>query len=269
MNANPAIKDFFRTLAQFAPNSFRLLYKVFKHSRRHSDDLGIFLDGVSFFNDGLATIHNSDFLKSPEFQSAYAAGHATGSWRGAVPLWRLHVALWAVSTCERIEGDFVECGVYRGGMARAIVEYLKFEKLDRRYFLFDTFRGLVNEQLSQAERDGAGRAEDYEESLDAVHATFREFPNVVLVPGAIPDSLSTVPIEKVAFLHIDLNCAAPEIAAAEYFWDKLSPGAMVLLDDYGYRGYLPQKEAMDAFAKSKGISILSLPTGQGLWIKPN
>ena len=70
--------------------------------------------------------------------------------------------------------------------------------------------------------------------------------------------------EKIAYLHLDMNCSPPEIAAAEYFWRCLSPGAVVLLDDYAYNGYRSQKVAMDRFAESKQARILSLPTGQGL-----
>jgi len=69
-------------------------------------------------------------------------------------------------------------------------------------------------------------------------------------------------------LHIDMNCTLPEIAAAEYFWDRLVSGAAMLLDDYGHGGHEEQKYAFDGFAKRKGVEILSLPTGQGLIIKP-
>ena len=65
-----------------------------------------------------------------------------------------------------------------------------------------------------------------------------------------------------------MNSAAPEIAAATFFWDRLVPGAFVLLDDYAYRGFHSQKVAMDTFAAEKGVEICSLPTGQGLLIKP-
>ena len=42
---------------------------------------------------------------------------------------------------------------------------------------------------------------------------------------------------------------------------------MVLFDDYTYVGYHPQKHALDDAAASLGVTILSLPTGQGLLIK--
>ena len=48
----------------------------------------------------------------------------------------------------------------------------------------------------------------------------------------------------------------------------MASGAVVLLDEYGYAGYRQQKLAMDAAAESPGITVASLPTGQGLMIKP-
>lgn len=84
----------------------------------------------------------------------------------------------------------------------------------------------------------------------------------------IPETLAVVETEEVAFLHLDLNCAPPEIAAIEHFWPLLVSGAVVLLDDYAYLGYETQKAAMDRFATGVGVEVLSLPTGQGLILKP-
>ena len=53
----------------------------------------------------------------------------------------------------------------------------------------------------------------------------------------------------------------------EYFWPKLVPGGIIILDDYGYGNNQDQKWAHDTWAASKRIKILSLPTGQGLIIK--
>jgi hypothetical protein len=53
-----------------------------------------------------------------------------------------------------------------------------------------------------------------------------------------------------------------------FFWKGLVPGALMLLDDYAYRGHCPWKVAMDRFAQTRANNILSLPTGQGLLIKP-
>ena len=57
------------------------------------------------------------------------------------------------------------------------------------------------------------------------------------------------------------------MAALEYFWERLVPGALVLFDDYAYRGYEAQKRALDALARRRDVPIASLPTGQGLLIR--
>jgi len=88
------------------------------------------------------------------------------------------------------------------------------------------------------------------------------------VQGIIPGTLSQVTAEKVSYLSIDMNCVAPEIAAAEFFWDKLVSGAVMVLDDYGFELHEPQKRAFDAFAEKRGVQVLSMPTGQGLIFKP-
>ena len=108
----------------------------------------------------------------------------------------------------------------------------------------------------------------YEECYQEVNENFSEFNRVHLVRGTVPGTLTEPDISKVCYLHLDMNCTEPEIAAAEFFWDKLSSGGIVLLDDYAYEGYLPQKRAHDKFASEKDVPILALPTGQGFYIKP-
>jgi hypothetical protein len=65
-----------------------------------------------------------------------------------------------------------------------------------------------------------------------------------------------------------MNCVAPEIAAAKFFWPNLVAGGIIILDDYGFSAHHLQKEAFDQLAREWNVEILSLPTGQGLIIKP-
>lgn len=50
-------------------------------------------------------------------------------------------------------------------------------------------------------------------------------------------------------------------------WDRLPPGAIILLDDYAYAGHDCQREAIDSVARRFHTSVLSRPTGQGLLIR--
>jgi hypothetical protein len=65
-----------------------------------------------------------------------------------------------------------------------------------------------------------------------------------------------------------MNIAYPEGAASAHFWERLTPGAVVIYDDYASQAHAPQKLALDAFAAERDVRILSLPTGQGLLLKP-
>lgn len=180
------------------------------------------------------------------------------------------VCCWATWHAKHLEGDFVECGVNTGIFSIAVCNYIDFNSTGKSFYLFDTFCGIPQEQMLP-EEIAVGRIQEnqnfYQECYELAKHNFAPFPKAHLVRGRVPDTLSSVPIEKVCYLSIDMNIVAPEIAAIEYFYYKLVPGAPVILDDYAFAGYYKQKEAWDVFAAKKGIKILCLPTGQGLFIK--
>lgn len=217
-----------------------------------------------FSRDGLLTTHIPCFLSEPEFTSAYAAGY---SQEPALNLkWRTHTLLWAAKQVRALKGDFVECGVNRGFMSAAVMKYLDFEKIsDKKFYLFDTFCGL-DEELVSAEEMAVYRNE-YPDCHEFVMRTLGCHSNVVVVKGLVPYTLDSVNIEKVAFLHIDMNCAAPERAAADFFWPKIVSGGILVFDDYGFEGHEIQAREADEFARGVGHEVLCLPTGQGMIVK--
>jgi hypothetical protein len=228
-----------------------------------------------YAEDGLFTIHNHHFRQDPVFRAAYLRGILANNGLDPHFEWRVHVALWAAASASGVPGDFVECGVNTGFISSATMAGLKWGNSDRRFFLVDTFTGPVLSQYSADEIQSGRRkmAQDriaagaYETNLARVRANFAEWPTAIVVPGTVPDILPALQLDSVAFLHIDMNCAYPECAALEYFWNRLSPGALVLLDDYAYYGYEKQAEAMDGLARKLQFQVLSLPTGQGLIVK--
>lgn len=221
---------------------------------------------------------NTDFLQDEWFMAAYRAGmdsgHKIGRPAGSSEdihiEWRILVCCWAAWHAKQLPGDFVECGTNTGIMSLAICNYIDFNSTGKNFYLFDTFRGIPEAQMLPEER-AAGRGLEnsmYEECFETAKRNFSPFPRVHLVRGKVPDTLPSQPVEKVCYLMLDMNIMVPERAALEYFWDKLVPGAIVLLDDYGWLGYVAQKRALDEFAASKGVKILNIPTGHGMLIKP-
>lgn len=230
-----------------------------------------------YSNDALICFNDHAFMEDPEFQRAYQRGsRALGEADWYQWHWRVHVGLWAAASASKLEGDFVECGVSYGFLSSAIMEHLDWDQLGKTFYLLDTFAGLDPRFVTTAERDaGALKTSEshvatgmYASSADSVKANFAQWRNQRVIVGAVPDTLAEVDSEKIAYLHIDMNCAPPEIAALEYFWPKLTPGAFVLLDDYANRGRHEQRTAMDELARELGVAVCALPTGQGLIIKP-
>jgi len=216
-------------------------------------------------------------MEDPDFIKAYARGvEAIGGVDTYQWHWRIHVGLWVAAISSRLKGDFVECGVNKGFLSSAIMEYLDWNSLDRDFYLLDTFAGLDERFVSNIEQtEGALKKNKrdlqsgfYVKGSVAVRANFAQWPRAHIIEGSIPETLDQVTASQLAFLHLDMNCVPPEIAAISYFWDRLVAGAPVLLDDYAYFGYAHQKLAIDNFARAHNVTVCSLPTGQGLIIKP-
>jgi hypothetical protein len=219
----------------------------------------------TFAEDGIMTTHLADFSTDPSFVSAYESGKSTGSWNGVDLRWRVYTACWAALTASRLGGDFVECGVNKGGMALAVMDYIGFRSMDKRFYLLDTFCGFPDEFKAVA---ASVNADDYDECYEGVVATFKDFANARIIRGEVPDTLEKIDTERVCYLSIDMNCAEPEIAAMRFFWPRMVPGGLAILDDYNYsEAYRRQKSAFDDLSKEMNFEILSLPTGQGLVLK--
>jgi O-methyltransferase len=226
--------------------------------------------------DGFATHHNAACLLEPKFQEAYQLGANSG--HTLLPPgqqlhveWRVHQYIWAAWHCKQLEGDFVECGVNTGIFSLAIMKYLDWNTIDKDFWLFDTYEGCPAGQFTQDEVEiGIDKVHEnsYFDCFELAKRNFSPWERAKLVKGRVPESLSTVEIDKVAYIMIDMNAVVPEIAAAEYFWPKMVSGAIMCLDDYNWVHHIHQKIAFDKFAEERGVKILNLPSGQGILMKP-
>ncbi len=124
------------------------------------------------------------------------------------------------------------------------MEFLDWDWLGKTFYLLDTFAGLDPRFVTAGERRAVAvkksrrylRYGCYHSSVDRVRANFAQWRNLRIIVGAVPESLGHVDAHAIAFLHIDMNCAAPEVDTLCFFWPRLSPGAVVLLDDYAFLG---------------------------------
>lgn len=234
----------------------------------------IALPPYSYNADGLATVHDASFLADPRFREAYRSGAHSGH-RICPPEqlhieWRVYICCWAAMHAAQLPGDFAECGVSTGVVSLAVCRYVGFEKLRKTFWLFDTYGGIPEDQVTDGERPLAlsKNQRHYFDSYELVKDNFSDYPNVRLVQGRLPDALDEAAPEALAYLHVDMNIAYPEVETSRRLWDRVTRGGVVVYDDYASPAHAEQKRALDVFAAERGVEILSLPTGQGLLLRP-
>ena len=227
----------------------------------------------SYNEDGLATNHITDFMKNEKFIKNYFK--ASKGTKHKI-MFRAYILNYFANYASRLfnnnQGCFVELGVHKGLMSKFIVLNTNFDKKTN-FYLFDTFEGIPLENIRDDEIRHVKKLNEiiYNENVsEFIKNKFSDYPFVKIVKGRLPDTLKNkdISLENIKFLHIDLNNAHAEIESIRFLYDLILKGAPVILDDYCFSEvYRPQKDAWDKFANKKGFKILSLPTGQGFFLK--
>lgn len=234
-----------------------------------------------FWGDRMLTIDKSaGFLLDSAFRSAFKhihGAHKYDQYNSSVTIaWRLHTLVWAARAALALpDGDFVECGVFRGDMAWFVGEVTNFATTGRQFHLYDSFQGFDPSQTTEEDFPGLPGFLDFANAIygaeglwESVQARFRDLGHFHLHKGYLPGTLERDGYpDRIAYLHIDLNVAPAEIACLNHLFGRVVPGGIIVFDDYGWKAFQRQKDAEDTFFGERGYHILELPTGQGLVVK--
>lgn len=186
-------------------------------------------------------------------------------------MWRHYIVYWSASFAAKNtkvkSKNLVECGVCDGVTAYFAMTALSNSGFEWQAYLYDAWEGMREDLLLQSEKKNKGEYSYL--NVEATKANLSLFGDKVKFnKGYIPESFSTsANPEEIVWMHIDLNSAAPTIAALEYFWNKLAAGGVVLFDDYGWPGYDDTRDMILEWFKGKDGTILPLPTGQAIIFK--
>lgn len=150
-----------------------------------------------------------------------------------------------------VPGAFVECGTWRGGSAMLMALTLRSRGiLDRRIVLYDTFAG----QPAPGPKDVDIWGQDQKASHEAfmvdgqyrgAQASMREvmanmistgYPGelIHLVAGKVEDTLPELAPDRIALLRLDTDWYESTKHCLSCLWPALSPGGVLILDDYGH-----------------------------------
>jgi O-methyltransferase len=168
------------------------------------------------------------------FQQAEAAARAGGR----LCLWEER-AKWlydAAASVLHLDGEFWECGCYRGGSAKLLAELLRDNPRPLR--LFDTFSGFADVTPEDGTIHSPKNGDMFpgndmaEEVLRFVDAPFAS-----VHPGAIPAGFVGLEDSKIAFAYLDVDLYHPTKEALRFVLPRMVPGGMIVLDDCGDEGW--------------------------------
>lgn len=152
---------------------------------------------------------------------------------------------------NKIIGDFVECGVWKGGSVMAMI--LKLQKLEvenRKIWLYDTFEGMTAPQQEDQKYDGTSASQLLEEDIERKSNVWAvshleeviknisslSYPNNLInyVKGPVEKTLKKEVPDKISLLRLDTDWYESTKVELDILFPKLVNGGVLIIDDYGH-----------------------------------
>ena len=173
---------------------------------------------------------------------------------------------------NRIPGDLVECGVWKGGSS--MVTALSLSSCganDRTLWLYDTYEGPTQPTDKDVRaNDGLPALQTWKNQkqrddnswmyspLDEVKANMSStnYPSekIMYVKGKVEETIpDTIPAE-IALLRLDTDFYESTNHELQHLFPRLSPNGVLIIDDYGWwRG---SRDATDQYFAANDVDIL-------------
>lgn len=161
---------------------------------------------------------------------------------------------------DRVPGDLIETGVWRGGATIFMRAILKAHNVtDRRVWVADSFEGLPTpnpEKYPRDEGDQHHTVRQLRVCLEEVQSNFSRYglldQQVRFLKGWFRDTLPNAPIQQIAVMRLDGDMYESTMDALVDLYPKLSVGGYVIIDDYGASPAC--RAAVQDFRQAQGVS---------------
>jgi len=149
--------------------------------------------------------------------------------------------------CLDIEGDVAEVGAWQGGSAWYIAQYLAKKNSRKAFFVYE-----MGEELDRTNPQGIVCEDEMKRSLSFYPTTKCHF-------GSALPHLEELEKTRLSFVFLDFGYSEKIL---DILYDKMTPGAVIILDNYGHTLGHPDK--FDLFFEKRGNSVIrsfGSPTG--------
>lgn len=169
---------------------------------------------------------------------------------------------------NNIQGDIVECGVWKGGNMVLVAHILKKLKVLRHLWLYDTFEGMTKpSKFDKSKRSGKAlhkflikkngvNSSDWcYSSLNEVKKNLRhtKYPEKMIkyIKGPVENTLNNYQPSKISILRLDTDWYLSTKKELKILYPKLVKSGVLIIDDYGH--WDGCKKACDEYFKDKKI----------------
>ena len=172
---------------------------------------------------------------------------------------------------NNVPGDFVECGVYKGGSAMMMaLTLIHFKDTSRKIYLYDTFEGMseptekdvdfvgnsAKKLLNQTERekDLIWCYGPLDEVTKNMLSTGYPSEKIIFTKGKVEDTIPSVIPKEISLLRLDTDWYASTLHELEYLFPLLVKKGVLIIDDYGH--WEGARKAVDEYFMSYSDQIL-------------
>jgi O-methyltransferase len=175
----------------------------------------------------------------------------------------------AIIARQGVPGDFIEAGVWRGGviiLMRALLDAYNLE--GRRVFAADSFAGIpknvraTNDPVDQWSDRWAASLEEVQRNIARVGVLDER---ILFLPGFFADTLHHLARERFALIRLDSDSYDSVETSLEYLYPLLSKGGVLIIDDWHLPGC---RMAVEDYRRRFGIADpVRVHEGNAFWIK--
>jgi Macrocin-O-methyltransferase (TylF) len=164
-----------------------------------------------------------------------------------------------------LPGQVVECGVYKGA---SLLRFATFREIlespySRKIIGFDAYGRFPEEEENASDKafiqrfvEAGGEGISRDCLLEVL--CHKGIENIELIQGdvcsTVPEYVRDHPELKISLLHVDVDVYRPTKVVLEQLFDRVVPGGVIVLDDYGTVS--GETQAVDEFLRDLGREVL-------------
>lgn len=204
------------------------------------------------------------WLQDPEFLKIYNQVKKDS----LVPIFQCWELWQLVEDTQKLKGDVIEIGTYRGASGAIMATKLKLTNSQDTLYCCDTYEGIVK----ASEEDNYFKGGELKDtSLDTIKQRFAndfKLNNTVFLKGIFPeDTGHEVADNTFRLVHIDVDVYLSAKDTVEWVWDRMSVGGIIVFNDYAYPRTVGITKLVNEYRSKKDCAIIHNFNGNGIMIK--